>query len=125
MEKDNSKIITVSFVLAGFIAAIVVEVLLETMAASWGGFAKYYANDWVSHGAPLVAGFGIFAVLQFNKRIKAWADEVVTEVRKVVWPSRKDTVAMTVVTCVMLLVASVILGVFDFLSSNILQMIIN
>ena len=124
-DNKNQKLITVSFVVFGFLAAIVLRVILETMAATWGTVARFYAQDWVRHGLPVAVGILTFSLLQFNGKVQVWADEVVTELLKVVWPSRKDTMAMTVVVCVMLLISSLILGFFDFLSSNIVKMIIN
>lgn len=47
-DNKNQKIITLSFVLTGFLVALVVRVLLETSAATWGIVAKYYSMDWVS-----------------------------------------------------------------------------
>lgn len=124
-DNKNQKIITLSFVLTGFLVALVVRVLLETSAATWGIVAKYYSMDWVKHGLPAVLGVGTFAALQFNRKVQVWADEVVTELLKVVWPTKKDTMAMTVVVCIMLLISSFILGFFDFVSSNLVKLVIN
>lgn len=124
MEKDNSKIIMVSFVAAAFLAAITTNILLETAAASFGFAARLYSQDIVRHGLPIVVALATFAILQFNKKIQVWADEVVLEARKVVWPSRRDTTAMTVVVCVMLAISCVVLFVFDYISVEVVRMII-
>ena len=124
MEKDNRKIITVSFVIAGFLAAMTTTVLLETAAASFGLIAKLYTQDIVRHGAPIAVALVTFAVLQFNKKTLVWADEVVLEIRKVVWPSRRDTTAMTLTVCIMLTISCVILFVFDYISTEAVRMII-
>jgi len=39
------------------------------------------------------------------------------ELKKIVWPSRKDTVAMTIVVIMMVLISGVVFAVFDGLSS--------
>lgn len=124
MEKSNHKVITISFVLAGVLAAVTLNVLLESLAASFGFVARFYAQEMVQHGLPLLVGLATFASLQLNKKTVAWADEVVLEIRKVVWPSRKDTTAMTIVVCVMLAISCVILFVFDYISSEIVRMVI-
>ena len=127
MDNDNrnKKIITVSLVAVGFVAAIVIRVILESLAATFGSFAQAYSMDWVRHGVPVAVGFVTFAVLQFHPKVQVWADEVVTELLKVVWPTKKDIIAMTIVVCVMLVISSVIIGTFDFLSSNLVKLIIN
>ncbi len=124
-DNKNQKIITLSFVVAGVLTALVLRILLESAAATWGVVARYYSQDWLQHGLPVVSGLAVFSALQFNKKVQVWADEVVTELLKVVWPTRKDTVAMTVVVGVMLLISSLILGFFDFLSSNIVKLLLN
>ena len=125
MEQSNQKIITLSFVLTGFLTFMVVGIVMSTLAAASATFGNFYRVDAVRHGLPVILGFLAFALLQFNPKVQTWADEAVTEVRKVVWPTKKDTTAMTIVCCVMLLMASVVLGVFDFLSRTIITMIIN
>ena len=124
MNQDNSKIITISFLIAGFLAAIVVNVLLETAAASLGVFARLYAQEMFRHAVPVTVGIVTFGVLQFNKGILAWANEVVVEIRKVVWPSRRDTTAMSIVVCTMLTISCVILFVFDYTSREVVSLFI-
>ncbi len=125
MEKRNKKIITVSFLLTAALALLVTRVLLETAAAAYGPIAKLYNQDLVQHGLPLLVAFVTFCCLQFNKKVVNWADEVVTETYKVVWVSRKDVVAMTIVTCVMVIISSVVLAVFDITSRQVVNLILN
>ncbi len=121
MDSDNKKILTSAFVVAGFLAFLTVSLLIDTFATLFPLVSRFSSNDVVKHGLPILVGFGAFAALQFNKKVVTFCDEVVTEIRKIVWPSRKDTVAMTIVVCVMLVVSGVLLGVFDTFSSFLIQ----
>jgi preprotein translocase subunit SecE len=56
------------------------------------------------------------AILHYNKKINGYCDEVVTEIRKIVWPSRRDTMAMTLVVCVIVVFSGFCLAVFDGIS---------
>ncbi|MCB0343321.1 MAG: preprotein translocase subunit SecE [Bdellovibrionales bacterium] len=125
MDNSTKKIMTVAFVVTAFVAALVVDVLLDSLAATIGAVARFRSMDIVAHGLPVAVGLITFACLQFNSKVVLWADEVVVEIRKVVWPSRRDTSAMTIVTCVMLLISGTLLGVFDFVSRNLIKMFIN
>ncbi|MCC7405873.1 MAG: preprotein translocase subunit SecE [Bdellovibrionales bacterium] len=125
MENDNRKFITISFLAMGAVAAIVVNVLLDSLAATFGPVARVRSMDLVAHGLPIAVGVVTFALLQFNSKVLLWADEVMVEVRKVVWPTRRDTSAMTMVVCVMLIVSGVFLGIFDFVARNVIKMVIN
>ena len=78
-------------------------------------------SDLVRHGVPVVFGLIVFAVFQFNPRVLAWGDEVVVEIRKVVWPSRKDTTAMTIVVLIMVAISSVLISGFDLTSGLVLK----
>ncbi len=120
MHEDNKKIITVSFVVLGVLAGFVVDVLIEALSASWGFLARFYAQDIVAHGIPVGIGVITFLVLHLNKKILGWAEEVVVEIKKVVWPSRQQTAASTIAVCFVLILSGILLGVFDYLSSHVI-----
>lgn len=116
MDKANSKILTISFAVTAMLVALTTSLLIKAFAGAFGVVARMTDSDVVKHGLPLVLGFAVFAVLQFNPRVLAWGEEVVTEVRKIVWPTRKDTTAMTIACVVMVLISSVIISCFDLIS---------
>jgi preprotein translocase subunit SecE len=99
--------------------------LLEVLAGTFGAVARVRSNEVVQHGLPVALGLATFLVLFMNKKTHQWADECVSEVRKVVWPSRKDTTSMTIVVCVMCLLAGLGFGVFDFVSSQLIKLFVN
>ena len=126
MEKNNNKIIMVSFLITAILVGIVVTVMMETAAAvATGAFGRFVSGDIMRHGLPVVAGFAVFFFLEFNKSVFTWADEVVAEIRRVVWPSRRDTVAMTVVVCIMLAISGVTLGIFDVISGTVIDWLLH
>lgn len=124
MDNSNKKVITVSFVVMGFLAAAMLDVVLTALATHISAVARFRAIPIIHHGLPVFVGVFVFLVLQLNKGIVIWADECVAEVRKVVWPSRKDTTAMTVVVCIMLVVAGVCFGLFDYVSGNLIKTLV-
>jgi len=124
-EKSNQNLVNFGFVLAGFIAYFISNVLLEVLAGTFGAVANFRNIEAVKHGLPVSIGLIVFLVLFLNPKIQTWGDEVVTEVRKVVWPSRKDTIAMTIVCCVMVVVAGIGLGIYDFLASQLIKVFVN
>jgi preprotein translocase subunit SecE len=113
VENDNKKILTMSFLAAAVLVFFVTGMLLDTFSATWGWFARVFNNDITrAMTQTVLAGITFFA-LQFNKRVMAFSDEVVVELKKIVWPSRKDTVAMTIVVVVMVVISAVIFSTFD------------
>jgi len=114
MEKANSKILTLSFALTGVIVGLTVHLLIKAFAGAFGVVARAAEHDLVRHGLPVVFGLGLFLYMQFTPRILAWGEEVVSEVRKVVFPTRKETTGMTIIVLIFVFVSSVIVTVFDF-----------
>ena len=124
-EKSNESIISFAFVCAGFLGYLLTSSILELLAGTFGAVARIRNIAAVQHGLPVAVGIVVFLYLFLNKKIHAWADECVVEVRKVVWPSRADTMQMTMVCCVMVVAAGIALGLFDFLSSQLIKIFVN
>lgn len=125
MDKTNSKILTLSFAIVGAILGFTAHLLLKSLSAAFGIVARMSDTDLVRHGLPVAIGLVAFSVLQFNPKVLTWGEEVVVEIRKVVWPSRKDTTAMTIVVVIMVLISSVIVTGFDLASGSILKLLMN
>lgn len=124
-EKSNQNLVNFGFVLAGVIGYFVTNVLLEVLAGTFGSVARFRNIELVRHGLPVGVAIAIFLILFLNPKVQKWGDEVITEVGKVVWPSRKDTIAMTIVCCVMVVIAGLGLGVYDFLASQLIKVFVN
>ncbi len=57
-------------------------------------------------------------------RIQKWWRETVGELRKVTWPSKEDAVKMTKVTAIVVIGSAVVLGLVDFVFSELVSLII-
>lgn len=119
MDDSNKKIRAVAFIIAGALVAVTIDVLFESLAVTFGKVARLRNDETLKHGIPIAVGLITFLVLQFNTKVKVWADECISEVRKVVWPSKQEVTAMTMVVCVMVSLVGLGLGVFDFVSGQL------
>lgn len=124
MDKTNSKVLTLSFALAGALAGFTLHLLIRILSGAFGVVARATDTDVVRHGVPVAFGLVLFAVLQFNPAVMAWGEEVITEIRKVVFPSGKDTTAMTIVVVIFVAVASAIITTLDMLSGQFMNLIV-
>jgi len=73
-------------------------------------------GPWVQWGALLVglaAGVAVFLTAESGKALLAFGRDAWREVRKVVWPERKEAVQMTVYVFVFVLVMAVFLWLTD------------
>lgn len=118
IKPENFKIVTISFVVFSFLAGFVVKVLFEALAVSVGFFAGFYGQDIFRHGIPFLSGLVLFIYFQVKKEARTLADEVVTEVKKVVWPTKKELYAMSLVVCMILILSGVVLGIFDLIAGT-------
>jgi preprotein translocase subunit SecE len=121
---NNSKIVTICVVAFSILIGFTLSTLLRALSGAFGIIAQAMNYDWFKHGLPVVVALGLFASLQFNKQFLTWADEVIAEIKKVVWPSVKDTRGMTIVVIVMVFISSIIISVFDLFSGFILNQLI-
>ena len=124
-EKSNESLVNTAFAMLGILVYFIVSVLLEVAAGTFGAAQRIRGIAAVQHGLPVGLGIITFLFLFTNKKTHAWADECVTEVRRVVWPSRKDTIAMTIVCCAMCVLAGIGFGVFDFFASQLIKVFVN
>ena len=103
-------------------AANVVDILMSTIAVLLliaGVFAYYYYADWsgVARFAVLMAGIAAcVAVGAFTKAGRSMREYLVEsqfELRKVVWPTRDETIRTTLVIIVVVIILSLLLGLID------------
>jgi len=76
-------------------------------------------------GLLAVAGVAVLITYQtlLGKRIWQFASDAKVEVRKVVWPSRQETVQTTLIVFVMVLIMGIVLWLFDMMLGAILRML--
>lgn len=123
---SNSKIVTVCLMLFSILIGIVVAVMLETLSAvGTGAFGRAVSDTTVRTILPVAIGLIIFAILQTNKKVVSWSDDVVSEIRRIVWPSRRDTIGMTVVVCIMLIISGLALGLLDVMSGTFIDWLLH
>ena len=70
-------------------------------------------------GRPGAAPVGL------SRRVAGFLQEFKTEMKKVTWPGRKDTVASTAVVIVTVLVIVIFLGLVDFALGKVVQSILS
>ena len=92
--------------------------------AALGGFYYFDEQQQVVRVLGLLIGLGVAAFIASRTEVGghavAFTRGAVIEIRKVVWPTRKETVNTTLLVMVMVVVVGIILWVFDmFLSWGI------
>ena len=97
-----------------FIAGAIVMAYLFAKSGEWalGYLVAKPPETLIAVGAVVVGSVGAF-ILYRNDRVFELAAEVTNELRKVSWPSRKETRTATVVVIIVTLIFAVVLGLYD------------
>ena len=105
------------------VGVIVLFYLLQwTVDWVWGYFATAPDEMYVSIGSALVAMIVGIAMYKSDKYYTL-ANEVSSELKKVTWPTAKEVRTATIVVIVMAIISAVILGLFDFVWSNLTELV--
>jgi preprotein translocase subunit SecE len=80
-------------------------------------------NDFVLLTASVAIAAVTAVVLWRHKKVNTLAFEVVTELSRVTWPTRKELTAAIVAVIIVSIVVSIILGLFDLLWSWVTDLI--
>jgi preprotein translocase subunit SecE len=80
----------------------------------WGYFARH-PNEFVIDATAAFVALAVGITLYRNERVYSLANEVTTELKKVTWPTRKETQAATLVVVVTVIISAVLLGAFDLI----------
>jgi len=78
----------------------------------WGYFTKH-PNAFLLQGIALVVAMTAGIITYRNDRVYALASDVATELKKVTWPTRKETQAATIIVIITVIISAIILGTFD------------
>lgn len=105
----------------------VAKYALAALIAAAGVFGFYWFADWpgplrgvlvaVSWAVALV----VFAFTAKGRAAGEFLSESRFELRKVVWPTRDETIKGTGMIIVVVIIISLILGLIDFIVSNIVR----
>ena len=88
----------------------------------WGYFGTPPSEFKITMTAAVVATLaGVF--MYRSDRYYYLANEVASELKKVTWPTAKEIRTATFVVVVMAIVSAMILGLFDFVWSNLTELV--
>ncbi len=110
---QNKKWLDISIGGAGILAWLLFRLFLN---AIWDYFRLPVQESWpvpLPEILAFIVGLVVFLALKKNGKVNEFGGEVVSELGKVTWPTRKETLVSTGVIIVMVGIAAVLLFVFD------------
>jgi preprotein translocase SecE subunit len=113
---ENQRAVAVLFILAGVLGGVFARSLVVAVM----GYAAL--QDTLLAGVipvsmliGIVAGIATLMVLLRNQRANAFTDSVVTELRRVTWPTREETFGNTGIVIGATVFFATLLSTYDFL----------
>ena len=88
----------------------------------WGYFGSppsEFNITLIAAAVSVVVGVSMYR----SDRIYGLANEVASELKKVTWPTAKEVRTATIVVIVMAIISALILGIFDFVWSNLTELV--
>lgn len=123
--QNTKKWIQVSYFFAAAITWIFFYHLSDTV---WDLAGLPLPMDWFIM-PPQIIGLAsalvLFFILQRSDKVNQYATEVASELSKVTWPEKKETVLSTGVISVMVAICALILFTFDSLWGTIIKILYN
>jgi preprotein translocase subunit SecE len=89
----------------------------------WSYFRGSAPSELLMTGVALVVAVVTAIYLYRHERVHTLANEVAAELKKVSWPTAKEVRAATIVVIIMALIAAAVLGLFDFVWSNLTELV--
>ena len=87
----------------------------------WARWPQYIGrpNEYVSQGIGAVVGLAVMVWIWSREEYFKFVSEVTIEVSQIIWPTRAETRAATIVVVVITLICSGILWMMDLFWSNV------
>ena len=110
--------------------ADVAKYVLAFALAAGGIFAYYWFGQWpaVLRGmlvvAAIGAAIGVVALTAKGRQGREFVSESLFELRKVVWPTRQESIRVTGVVLAVVVIVSLILSAFDLIISWLIRLLL-
>ena len=105
-------------------ATDIVKYVLAVLLVIAGIVGFYWFADWATGLrallplAGLVAAGAVFMTAPKGRATLEYLSEARFELRKVIWPTRQETVRTTIVILIVVVLVSILLGIMDFFLSG-------
>lgn len=121
---DNQKWINLSYLLASSLIALVVFLLANKFSVFLDFEGRVRSLDLIIKGGSMGIGALVFVGLYRSAIANHFMNEVVVEFGKVTWPTQDETLKATALVIVAVVIAGIILWIFDTIWVSVLGLIL-
>lgn len=110
---DNRKIVVASYVVTSIAVWFLARHAIYWLHQTFYQIRKLPGVGAAREVAPVLLAAVAFAILMRHPKVNTVLDEVVSELKKVTWPSREDVVRSTTVVVICILISSFLIAGLD------------
>jgi preprotein translocase subunit SecE len=120
MDKFTRNVFSITLLAVAILVGFTAKVAMDRVMTYMDIYVRSTSAQVLINIAPVLFG-GLAAYIVFRiQKIKNYLLEVIAEIKKVVWPNKKETWGATIVVIVAVIISGIVLGVFDWLSGLLL-----
>jgi preprotein translocase subunit SecE len=124
MESQYKKWVNLSYLAVAVLLGYIVFSLSQRLTSTYDLETHVQNIDLIIRVLSIVAGGILFLILYRNERANEFMSEVVVELSRVTWPTRRETASATLVVIIMVMISGMVLGFFDYVWTKILQLVL-
>ena len=116
MEHQYQKVVNISYLVLAMLVSFLTLAAMMRLAGSYDLESRVKSIEYIIRGLSIAIGAGVFVGLYSNVKANGFMNEVAVELlTKVSWPTSKDTSSATIVVIITVILAGVMLALFDWL----------
>lgn len=125
MDKFTRNALSLTLLAVAVIFGYTTKVVIERVIAYTDIYVRSAALNVTISVLPFLVG-ALFAYLIYRiNRVRTYLLDVISEIKKVVWPNKKETWSATGVVIVAVIISGLVLALFDWLSGLFLGLFLS
>jgi preprotein translocase subunit SecE len=122
-QEDGRKWLNTFLIIVSIILGYIFYSLINKASGFWDLEAKIPYINSLAQVLGVFCGLLSFVLTSRNKVIMTYLTEVYDELVRVVWPTRDETVKLTIGILIGIIILSILLGTVDFVVSKLMRLL--
>jgi len=122
MDKFTRNAFSITLLAIAVVVGYTTKVAMDRVMTYMDVYVRSTILQVVINLIPILAGVASAYITYRIEKVRNYLLEVIAEVKKVVWPNKKETWGATVVVIIAVIISGIVLGIFDWLAGLLLGM---
>jgi preprotein translocase subunit SecE len=122
MDKFTRNAFSITLLAVAVVLGYTTKVAMDRVMTYMDIYVRSMGLQVVISILPILVGVAAAYITYRIEKVRNYLLEVIAEVKKVVWPNKKETWGATVVVIIAVIISGIVLGLFDWLSGLLLSL---